>query len=321
MNNHPEDKNIWLQSSGKIILLGEHAVLQGAPGIALPLRGAMRARALPNETGLIRLFPPVDDVRMEAVLDWIRHRLNPDGFDFFWESRIPAGAGLGASAALSCLLARWALTLKHPREATMERIHGAAHEMENIFHGHASGIDDAAACRESPVLFQKPRVAIAWPFLHEPLTEFLWRIDFSIHAFLAVGYSGESASTREMVRRVQERDDGRLAVRTQELVETAVRALKDENLPALGQTLDAAHELLAARGASTKTLDRMVRLARNAGALGAKLTGSGGGGCVLALAPDGETAKSLAQVWERSGFRAVMTLPLSSSPPNATGNP
>lgn len=293
--------------------MGEHAVLQGAPGIALPLPGAMRARAHPNKTGRIRLFPAVSDPRMEPALEWICRNLG-GGFDFFWEARVPVGAGLGSSASLSNLLVRWALALNHPEKAPDPRaVHAAVHELENLFHGRASGIDDSVVCREHPVMFQKPRVTQRWPFFHEPIDETLWRIEFPAVGTLVVAYSRSCSSTLEMVRLVQSRDDGTFAGKSARLVENAVIALEAGRISAFGRVLDDAHALLREAGASTPELETLVRLARGAGALGAKLTGAGGGGCALALAPDGMAARTIAEVWQEAGFPVVATLELSPS--------
>lgn len=309
------DMDLSLQSPGKIILLGEHAVLYGSPGIALPLPHALQAIAKRNQNKNIRLFPAISDSRMERALRWIVQNLG-GGFDFFWKNRVPIGAGLGSSAAFSNLLIRWALKLNHlENTSSIEIIHAAVHELENIFHGSASGIDDAVVCFNQPVLFQKPHVKLRWPFFYEPIRDNLWRIQFPAMGLLVVGDSHSWASTQEMVKKVRHNDDGTLADQTTLLVEKAVIALETGQLEMLGNVLDAAHDLLRFVGASTPDLDALVQRAKSAGALGAKLTGAGGGGCVLALASDNTSAQAIAHAWQQTGFQVIATLPLSTFPP------
>ena len=127
---------------------------------------------------------------------------------------------------------------------------------------------------------------------------------------LVVGYSGESSSTKEMVESVRRQleDDPSRVRKTFEGIETLVRnaklAIEVGDLVALGQLLDLNHTLLSSLMLCTTKLDRMCQTAREAGALGAKITGAGGGGCMFALAPKRDEALRLQDVLGDDAFVA-----------------
>ena len=279
---------------GKIILMGEHAVLEGAPALALPFPGLLHARWSPADKGGIRLIPPINDDRMESAIA----SLEPVSIHVEWESPLPPGSGLGHSAAFSCLLAT-ASTTGHPPDS--REIHRRTHELECHFHGQPSGIDAAVICRGAPVLLQKPKVQVFWPFCRTILDSCLWEVDFSFPWMLAVGFSGKSADTREMIRRVQSHKPDGFVRRSADLFEGMVHALEVSCPKALGNCLTRAHELLVSAGAGTTELDDMVQLALDHGACGAKLTGSGGGGCVIALCRSKREWCQVAGGWKTAG--------------------
>jgi mevalonate kinase len=298
---------VHLEAFGKIILLGEHAVLDGAPALAMPLPGAMRGRISAVGDGGIHLNPHIGDARVVTALELLGHLIPVGGFTLDWEASVPPGAGLGASASLSFLLAQAAWRVAHP--ATMpDPAHLAAvtHELEHCFHGTPSGIDDAVVCLQSAVLLQRPEVSVRWPFPHAVQAAHLWLVSLPVALPLVVGFSGASASTQEMITRVKACAGPDFADTSGRLFDEAVRHLACRDLDALGQILCHAHEHLAAAGASTPALDRMVQLALAAGAFGAKLTGSGGGGCAIALCRDDNKAE-VAQAWRSAGFQVLAT--------------
>ena len=290
---------------GKIILLGEHAVLQGAPALALPLPGAMHARITGVGAGRVRLEPPIDDPRAAAALELVGRLIPNPGFDLAWEASVRPGAGLGASASLSFLLAQAAWRVAHPdTPPAPARLAEVTHQLEQCFHGRASGIDDAVVCLQSAVLLQRPSVTVRWPFPHTEHAPHLWPVNLPMTLPLVVGFSGASASTREMIEKVKGAAGPSFATRSTQLFDEAVGWLEHRDLVGLGRVLCMAHEHLAATGASTPQLDRMVELSLAAGAVGAKLTGSGGGGCAIALAPEDHLAE-VADVWRTAGFQVL----------------
>jgi mevalonate kinase len=280
-------------------------VLRGAPALALPLPGAMHGRISHVGAGVIRLNPPLDDERAARALACIRELIPGPGFQLDWESTVWPGAGLGASASLSSLLAGAAWRVAHP-ETEPDPTHLAAvtHHLEQCFHGTASGIDDAVVCLQSAVLLQRPKITVRWPFFFSAQAAHLWQVTLPMTLPLVVGYSGAAVSTRDMVERVNALAPVDFADRSGALLDAAVTCLENRDSDGLGRVLCQAHELLARVRASTPALDRMVSLALAAGACGAKLTGSGGGGCALALCPAPLVA-DVADAWRTAGFHVL----------------
>jgi mevalonate kinase len=272
------------EAYGKVILVGEHAVVHGTPAIALGVGTAARASVRAAAQSSLRLG--ARDVVLEpgASLESLGPEQRAYGalLSALGASNIaaevqlclPAGVGLGASAALAVALAR-ATARASGASDDAARVLGAAQAWENVFHGNASGIDAAAAYHGGCLLFTRASgsqpLAPAEPF----------------HFVVAV--AGPAASTRLMVDGVaelQRREPTRVAAileRIARIVEQARDALAAGARARLGGLMNDNHELLQALGVSTPELDRACDWARAAGALGAKLTGGGGGGCVLAL--------------------------------------
>jgi mevalonate kinase len=285
---------------GKIILLGEHAVVHGVPAIAAGIADGVIARVSESRTGKTGLeidgvpaeLSDADASQIQAALQALAASCGVSApATVKLTVRLPVRAGLGSSAAMAVAIAR-ALLGWEGAEATHERVAEAAASWERVFHGTPSGIDVAAAFLGGVIRFSLEQGARRVP-LGAPLP-------------MCVGLSGSRPSTRAMVDRV-----GRFAGRKTglgdqifaeiaELVRSAEAALEQGDLRTLGKLMDLNHTMLSSLTVSTDALDAMCEVARNAGALGAKLTGAGGGGCVIALAPDRE--QQVIEGWKRLGF-------------------
>ncbi len=293
---------------GKVILLGEHAVVHGRPALVAGLPQGVTVRALPAPDAVTRLQVPAWDV--DAPLDGPGElsrglrallRADPDAhalppLRFVVEPELPAGAGLGLSAALGVALAR-ALDARAGRERSSRSLLEQVDAWEKVFHSTPSGVDAAMAASGGLALFRRGQPL-------EPLepAEPLW---------VAVGHSGEPGRTVETVRMVArqlEREPARVEGTFDalaSLVRNARLALIGGESNALGRLLDLAQLLLASLMVSTPRLEELCRAARAAGALGAKLTGGGGGGCMLALADSSDEADRIAEALRREGASPV----------------
>lgn len=268
---------------GKVILLGEHAVVYGVPALALGLDRGARAEAAPSERARIDIgehgAEVGDGTELGRALGALLEALGAPPHAVRVELELPPGSGLGASAALAVVTARAVLdqldTARDPRERAA-LVSRAADAWERVYHGNPSGIDTAAASEPGCLLYtrgegvERVRVGRALP--------------------LVIALAGPPASTRSMVESV-----ARLRDRRPEIVNKAfegIRALVTNarlcieagDLPGLGKLMDLNQMLLSGLMVSTEGIENACEIARGAGALGAKLTGAGGGGAVVALA-------------------------------------
>jgi mevalonate kinase len=292
---------------GKVILLGEHAVVHGYPAIAVGIERGARAEA--KAAARDRLLVPAWDIDVapDAQSDEPLARAFAAALCLY-EGRpplevrlcveLPAGAGLGCSAAVGVAVLDAideALGIERSRLALAER----ALPWEQVFHGNPSGIDNSMSALGGVAIYRKGE-ALQKLRPRKPLQ-------------LVVGYSGESASTKEMVASVArqlEAEPARMR-RDFEAVEILVRnarlAIEAGDTKALGQLLDLNHSILSGWMLCTTKLDAMCRAARQAGALGAKLTGGGGGGCMFALAADPKGAERIAEALGDGAFFAEVS--------------
>jgi len=293
---------------GKAILLGEHAVVYGVPALAVGIERGVRAVARPAPDGVSRLLVPTwgADVTEDDPVDLgraLRALLLASGV----EGRVaveavvelPPGGGLGCSAALGVAVARALDPAASPGEIA-ERVMA----WERIFHGSPSGVDAAVASHGGCVAFSRGE-GIAEVRVGAPLT-------------LCVGKSGAASSTARMVASVaaqkadRPEEVSRIFDGIRSLVQGARAAVESGDRSALGRLMDLNQIWLTELELSTPALDRLCGLARDHGALGAKLTGAGGGGCALALVASGRDAWQVLDAWRGAGFEGFVTRVASS---------
>jgi mevalonate kinase len=300
---------------GKVILLGEHAVVHGVPALAVGIDRGARATAAPVDRGPSRLFVRGWDIvvretdeghdlarAFRALLDAAAPPVGPRWIEV--ETDLPPGGGLGCSAAIGVAVAR-ALEPELGDQALQDR----AMAWECVFHGNPSGVDSAVAARGGCVLFRRG----------EPLEPV--RVRGAMH--LCVGNTGVASSTKAMVEAV-----ARLKARRPEIVDKsfeAIRALVNNarlaieagDWVALGKLLDLNQMLLGGLFVSTPEIERLCGAAREAGALGAKLTGAGGGGSVVALVESRAVADRVIDAWKKEGFGGFATSVATDARPRA----
>lgn len=291
---------------GKIILFGEHAVVYGQPALAVPV---MQVEA---EVRIDRIFSSgirinAPNIRLNDKLDSIPPS-NPlaatvintlaalnynslSGVSILIRSSIPIASGLGSGTAVSVAIIR-ALAQHLKAELTDEQVSNLAFETEKLYHGTPSGIDNTVVTYAKPVYFIKDQLIqvlqVKYPFI------------------IVIADTGMPATTKETVRdvRVQqhkypERYDTLFA--TIGSIANTARQLIEGGMPeSLGPLMDENHALLRNMTVSSPELDHLVNAARKAGALGAKMSGGGRGGNMIALV-QASKAGAIAQALKDAG--------------------
>ncbi|USZ68195.1 mevalonate kinase [Halorussus salilacus] len=298
---------------GKVYLFGEHAVVYGEPAVPCAIELRARVAVEARDDDRIRVHaedlslngftveysdesddaPDVDvsESLVRAGIEYIDAAVEqareaagrPDaGFDITIESEIPLGAGLGSSAAVTVAgidAGTRELGVELPPEEIADRAYRAELEVQD---GEASRADTFCSATGGAVRVEGDDCrAIDAPDLP-----------------FVIGFDGGAGDTGRLVAGVRAlREEYDFAADTVagigDLVRSGEDALAAGDLDELGELMDFNHGLLEALGVSSRSLDAMVWAARDAGALGAKLTGAGGGGCIVALDPTDRTETAL----------------------------
>jgi mevalonate kinase len=284
---------------GKVILLGEHAVVYGQPALAGALGQRIFVELEDDEAGPrveIGGIPGRDSTASGSPQELNRAfaamaaevGVDPRLRAKVW-SELPLGGGLGSSAALGVALAR-ALCEVVGQGCPPDRAAALALHFERIFHGSPSGVDPAVCARGGLLVFTREM---------EGRPESIEPISPPAPVYLVVALTGIARGTRRTVLPLAERKAARpslydpLLATLGELARGGKDAVLRGDLAELGVRFDAAHGILAALGVSCAELDELTAALRKDGALGAKLTGAGGGGAAIALASDAAHAAAM----------------------------
>lgn len=290
------------EAPGKVIISGEHFVVHGATALAAAIERKVRVEATRSDRLAI-----TSDLRDPAALKPARKVVESlykakgvqPRVSISISSALAEGAGLGSSAATMVAIAGATSALEgwDVDEAALAR---AGEVGERLVHGNPSGIDAAASAMGGVIMFRRgeaPR-----------------RLELASPLTLLVAFSGRRRNTGRLVARVSGMKEvypslfASLCESATLITSLCAEAILAGDVESLGSFLTLSHAVLARAGASNKRLDQLVDLCLSAGCLGAKLTGAGGGGSVLAVPPtDQDEATAIAQRLVKAGYDTFFT--------------
>jgi mevalonate kinase len=299
---------------GKAILFNEHFVVYGIPSIVSAIGNYTVAKVEPYEKSGFNL----DDKRLatpkyktdklsqqtesfELMFKKMGLDLSKNGVKITLEGNLVAASGIGASAA-SCVAVARALADSYELDLSDEQINEIAYEGEKGYHGTPSGVDNTASTYGGLIWFQKGEKNV------------IDRISLLNPVEIVIGNTGKVTDTKAAVDGVKQRKEKNLKKyqeifdRAENIAYLAKRAIQDRAYTNLGKLMNENHKLLQQIEVSSRELDFLVSIARDAGALGAKLTGGGLGGNMLALTPGKELQNKVATAIEKEGFQTVKTV-------------
>ncbi|MFC1612188.1 mevalonate kinase, partial [Myxococcota bacterium] len=306
----PEDGTDLGTGNGKVIILGEHAVVYGRHAIAAPIPLAIRARVEDIDEG-VHLLIPAWGVEERLRLDRERKDSMQESLGLIFDSlgisersagikvfpSIPRAMGMGGSAAIAVAVIR-ALANHFDLDLGNDRVNELAFECEKIAHGNASGIDNTLATYGRFILFKKGDPAFCRPLkVPKPIP-------------IVLGITGVESLTAKMVACVREAWQRNAALYERifddidALTLQGVGAIESYDLEQLGELMNINQGLLNALQVSSPELEDLIQIARGHGAIGAKLTGGGGGGSMVALCP--EDPEEVAGAIQQAGYQAIV---------------
>lgn len=299
---------------GKVILFGEHFVVHGVPGIVSAINSATDAEVTQTGKELV-----IKDERKAAKgyaekkrlqqIESVQRMLKKMGLDpklplnIRIGGTLPGFSGLGASAASSVAIAR-AIAEELSLRLTNEQVNQIAYEAEKAYAGNPSGIDNTAATYGGLMWFKKN--TSGGP-------DDVEKLSIRMPVEIVIGSTGMVANTKAMVAGVAERKNknpekyGEIFKQAENLAFAGRKALESYDLKKVGELMNENQRLLQEIEVSSKELDLLVNIARKSDAFGAKLTGGGGGGCMVTLTPSRELQEKVASAIEKEGFEVLRT--------------
>ncbi len=299
---------------GKAIVLNEHFVVYGVPSIVSAIGKYTTAKIKAIDESGWKLEDNRDatpnykeekiDQQKESINNIIEKmgiNLSSKGVKINLSGNLYCASGIGASAA-SCVAIARALSDHYQMDLSDEEINDIAYEGEKGYHGTPSGVDNTASTFGGLIWFQKEDSNV------------IEKIDIQNPLEIVIGNTGKVANTTKAVAGVRQRRENnkekyqKIFDRAENIAYLARDAMQDEDVKELGKLMNEDHKLLQQIEVSSKELDFLVKLSRNYGALGAKLTGGGLGGNMIALTPGRDLQDKVATAIEKEGFQTIKTV-------------
>jgi len=298
---------------GKAILFNEHFVVYGVPAIVSAIGQYTVAKITPFEGSEFKFednrsaTPSYKEDKLDQQkdsFDRIFKKMelenSKNGLKLELSGNLYVASGIGASAA-SCVAIARALSEHFNLNLSDDEINDIAYEGEKGYHGTPSGIDNTASTFGGLIWFEKGENSI------------IEKISLPNPVRIVMGNTGKVADTTAAVAGVRERKEKdtekykTVFNRAENIAYLAKRALQEENYKEIGKLMNENHKLLQQIGVSSRELDFLAGIAREQGALGAKLTGGGLGGNIIALTPGKDLQENVANAIEKEGFQVLKT--------------
>lgn len=304
---------------GKVILTGEHSVVYGYPALAAALDLRCNVKSQFREDKLISIhskdlnfhlqytenevigvksmkFPGkrFDNIVL-AIVNTQKFLEKENGVDLEITSQIPVSAGLGSSAAVVVATIASIANL-YDAKLEKDKISQIAFESEKVTHGKPSGIDNSIATYGGVLKFENGTIT------HMKLTE-------SIP--ILIGNTKVPRNTKQLVEKVGNNKKTKSKIiepilnTMGVLVEEFETAVKNNDITKIGELMDINQGLLDSIGVGHSSLSEFIWKSRDSGAIGAKLTGAGGGGCMIALAPNKEKQRKIKETLEQASYEVI----------------
>jgi mevalonate kinase len=299
---------------GKVILFNEHFVVYGLPAIVSAIgrkttavvekgrgSGTKVNDCRPETPGYKTEKLREQQESLQRMLKFMNVDTEHNHFKITLGGDLMAASGVGASAASCAAIAR-AFSEELSLNYSDEQVNQTAYEGEKGYHGTPSGIDNTAATYGGLIWYKRGGES-----------QIMERMKLRKPVEVVMGNTGMVADTKIVVAAVKERKEkeaekyAHIFRNAEELAQEARKQLAAFDLPKLGISMNKNHEMLQQIGVSCDELDALVDLARDNGALGAKMTGTGRGGYMVALTPSRELQERVAVEIERKGFQALRT--------------
>ncbi len=301
------------KSHGKMIMMGEHAVVYGYPAIALPLLSIpviVRIKQSKEKTLSSNYFVgeiaelPETLSGVKYLIEVLDNEMNLDhiNYSIFIDSGLPIERGLGSSAAIGAAITR-AFFDFFDQPLDDQKLLEHINKSETVTHGKASGLDARTVISDSPIKFSKGQSAE--------------HFNFDSSGFIVIADSGIKGRTKETVadvRKMYDQDKDSVGKELEDLgscTDQAVQALQSNDLRLLGTTFTKANTILTKLNLSLDKVDQLLATANKSGALGSKITGGGRGGCIICVAENLSSAQTIQKALIKNGAEQTWIQPLS----------
>lgn len=279
------------KAHSKIIWMGEHSVVYGYPAIAIPLQGIeVECRIYPADEKIHFDYYDTLSTAVYAALEYLNHTDVAVSYDI--RSEIPQKRGMGSSAAISIAAIR-AVFDYFEQSIDMETLEILVNKAEIIAHSNPSGLDAKTCLSDKAITFIR-NIGFS-------------TLDLDLDAYLVIADTGIYGNTREAVEKVAQAEEANLPhlAALGDLTEMVQKAIQAKTISEIGPLMTKAHSHLQAIGVSIEKADQLVQISLENGALGAKMSGGGLGGCIIALAQTKAQAEKISKALTEGG--AVQT--------------